>query len=116
MRAMVIEEFGGPEVFSEQDIERPRPGPKELLIRVVASGTNPVDAKMRADGSKRGVKLPAVLGADASGVVEEIGPGCTDFRPVTRSTTVRSCRARTPEPTPSTTSSRKTSSPPCRAG
>ena len=79
MRAMVIETFGGPEVFSEQEIDRPQPGARELLVRVVASGTNPVEAKMRADGSARGVTLPAVLGADASGVVEETGPGCRDF-------------------------------------
>lgn len=79
MRAMVIEAFGGPQVFSEQEIDRPQPGARELLVRVVASGTNPVDAKMRAHGSARGVTLPAVLGADASGVVEETGPGCRDF-------------------------------------
>ena len=79
MRAMVIEAFGGPEVFSEQVIDRPEPGAKELLVRVVASGTNPVEAKMRADGSARGVTLPAVLGADASGIVEQTGPGCKDF-------------------------------------
>jgi len=79
MRAMVIETFGGPEVFSEQEIDRPQPGARELLVRVVASGTNPVEAKMRADGRARGVTLPAVLGADASGVVEETGPGCRDF-------------------------------------
>ena len=79
MRAMVIEAFGGPQVFSKQEIDRPQPGARELLVRVVASGTNPVDAKMRAHGSARGVTLPAVLGADASGVVEETGPGCRDF-------------------------------------
>ena len=79
MRAMVIEAFGGPEVFSEQEIDRPQPGARELLVKVVASGTNPVDAKLRADGSARGVTLPAVLGADSSGVVEETGPGCRDF-------------------------------------
>lgn len=79
MRAMVIEEFGGPEVLREQDLERPSPGPKELLVKVISSGTNPADAKMRAHGAARGVKLPAVLGLDASGVVEETGPGVTDF-------------------------------------
>jgi NADPH:quinone reductase len=79
MRAMVIEAFGGPEVFSEREIDRPQPGARELLIKVMASGTNPVEAKMRAAGAARGVTLPAVLGADASGVVEETGPGCRDF-------------------------------------
>lgn len=79
MRAMVIEAFGGPEVFSEQEVDRPQPGARELLVKVVASGTNPVEAKLRAHGSARGVTLPAVLGADASGVVEETGPECRDF-------------------------------------
>ena len=79
MRAMVIEAFGGPEVLSEQEIARPLPGARELLVKVIASGTNPVEAKMRAAGAARGVTLPAVLGKDASGVVEETGPGCRDF-------------------------------------
>jgi NADPH2:quinone reductase len=79
MRAIVIEKFGGPEVLKLQDVERPSPGPKELLVKVHASGTNPVDAKMRAHGGSRGVKLPAVLGLDASGTVEDVGPGVTDF-------------------------------------
>lgn len=51
MRAMVIPRFGGPHVFEERDIDRPQPGPGEVLVRVVCSGTNPVDAKLRANGT-----------------------------------------------------------------
>jgi NADPH2:quinone reductase len=80
MRAMVIPRFGGPEVFERREVEKPSPGPGEVLVRVVVSGTNPVDAKLRADGSWAGVRPPAILGSDASGVVEQIGPGVTDLR------------------------------------
>ncbi len=79
MRAMVITRFGGPDVFELQDRERPQPGPGEVLVRVVASGTNPVDAKIRQAGSWAGIPFPAVLGYDVSGVVEELGPGVTEF-------------------------------------
>ena len=79
MRAMVTPQFGGPELFEERDVERPQPGPGEVLVRVVAAGTNPVDAKVRAAGGTRGFEAPVILGADISGVVEEVGPGVTDL-------------------------------------
>ena len=59
MRAMVISRFGGPDVFELQDRPRPVAGPGELLVRVVASGTNPVDAKIRQAGSWAGIPFPA---------------------------------------------------------
>ena len=79
MRAMVMPEFGGPDGFEERDVQKPEPGPGEVLVRVLASGTNPIDAKLRADGGFAGLEPPVVLGADVSGVVEEVGPGVTDF-------------------------------------
>jgi NADPH:quinone reductase len=81
MRAMVTPQFGGPELFEEQEVERPQPGPGEVLVRVVAAGTNPVDAKVRAAGGSRGLEAPVILGADISGVIEEVGPGVTDLVP-----------------------------------
>lgn len=81
MRAMVTPKFGSPDLFEERDVERPQPGPGEVLVRVVAAGTNPVDAKLRANGSWAGLEPPVVLGADVSGVVEEVGPGVTDLEP-----------------------------------
>jgi NADPH2:quinone reductase len=81
MRAMVIPRFGGPEVFELRDVPAPTPGPGELLVRIVASGTNPVDAKLRADARWAGLAPPLVLGYDASGVVEEVGPGAAGFAP-----------------------------------
>ena len=81
MRAMVTPRFGGVELFEESDVERPRPGPGEILVRVVVAGTNPIDAKLRADGSFAGLEPPVVLGSDVSGVVEEVGAGVLDLTP-----------------------------------
>ena len=81
VRAMIIPEFGGPDIFEERDVERPEPGPGEVLVRVFASSANPIDAKLRADGSFAGLEPPVILGADVSGVIEEVGPEVTDFAP-----------------------------------
>lgn len=81
MRAVVVERLGGPEVLELKEIERPQPGPGELLVRVVCAGTNPVDAKLRQFGGGRRVTAPVVLGYDVSGVVEAVGPGVTRFQP-----------------------------------
>lgn len=79
MRAMVLPKFGGPDLFGLRDVERPVPGPSEILVRVIASGINPVDAKLRADGSWANLSPPVILGYDVAGVVEEVGPGVVDF-------------------------------------
>ncbi|WP_426748599.1 zinc-dependent alcohol dehydrogenase family protein [Myxococcus faecalis] len=77
---MVLPRFGGPELFEVRDVPAPTPGPGQLVVRVLVSGTNPVDAKLRHDGSWAGLKPPVVLGYDVSGVVEQVGPGVTDFK------------------------------------
>lgn len=82
MRAVVLTGFGGVERLEPRDdVERPEPGPAELLVRVIAAGTNAVDAKLRASGEWAGLEPPVILGYDAAGVVEEVGPGVTDFGP-----------------------------------
>jgi NADPH2:quinone reductase len=81
MRAMVTPEFGGLDVFEERDVQRPEPGPGEVLVRVIASSVNPIDTKLRADGSFAGLEPPVILGADVSGVIEEVGPGVEDLAP-----------------------------------
>jgi len=80
MRAMVITKFGGPEVFELREMAHPEPKRGELLVRVVASGTNPVDAKIRADGRWAGIVPPAILGYDVSGVVTKLGSDVRDFK------------------------------------
>ena len=79
MRAVILDRFGEPGVLRVGEAERPRPGAGEVLVRVHASGTNPVDAKIRQAGQWAQIALPAVIGYDASGVVEEAGPGVTDL-------------------------------------
>lgn len=80
MRAVVLDRFGDPGVLRLGEVETPRPGAGEVLVRVHASGTNPVDAKIRQAGAWAQIPLPAVLGYDASGTVEEAGPGA-DLEP-----------------------------------
>src|SRR5690349_23527956 len=74
MRAVVVEEFGGP--LQVRDIPQPVPGPGQVLVEVHASGVNPLDTKIRAGraGHARS-QLPAVLGLDLAGRVVETGPG-----------------------------------------
>lgn len=81
MKAMVITEFGGPEVFEERDVAQPMPGPTEVLVRVHATSVNPVDYKIRRAGSWAGVTPPAVIGYDVSGVVETVGDDVEAFEP-----------------------------------
>jgi NADPH:quinone reductase len=78
MRAVVLEEFGGP--LQLREIDRPVPGPGQVLVRVHASGVNPLDTKIRAGQAAHArVKLPAVLGMDLAGQVVETGPGVDGF-------------------------------------
>ena len=78
---MVMPQFGAPDLFEVREVERPQPELGEVLVRVVAAGTNPVDAKFRANGDARGLEAPMILGAAISGVVEEVGAGVADLAP-----------------------------------
>jgi len=73
MRAMTMSGAGGPEVLSMAEIDRPARISSELLVRVVAAGVNPIDAKTRAGKGPFAAiaNFPAVLGNDFSGVVVE---------------------------------------------
>jgi NADPH:quinone reductase-like Zn-dependent oxidoreductase len=73
MRAVVFEEFGGPEVLTVQDRPEPHAGPGQVRIRVRAAGVNPFDYKVRRGLTK--AKLPAVPGFEVAGVVDEAGEG-----------------------------------------
>jgi NADPH:quinone reductase-like Zn-dependent oxidoreductase len=80
MRAIRQDVLGGPEVLQEVEIDRPAPGPSEVLVRVRAAGLNPTDWKHRANGGFL-KNPPFVLGWDVSGVVEAVGLGVTLFQP-----------------------------------
>jgi NADPH:quinone reductase-like Zn-dependent oxidoreductase len=82
MRAVQVTRFGGPEVLVCADARRPAPISTEVLVRVVAAGINPVDAKTRrGDGVARWVGSPPFIpGWDVCGVVEAMGYGVTRLK------------------------------------
>ncbi|MFF2554748.1 NADP-dependent oxidoreductase [Nocardia sp. NPDC058058] len=79
MRAVRFAEFGGPEVLELTETPEPHPGPGQIRIAVRAAGVNPHDWRVREGQFERirPLRLPAGLGQDAAGVVDEIGPGAT---------------------------------------
>ncbi|MER6385745.1 NADP-dependent oxidoreductase [Streptomyces sp. NPDC001250] len=80
MRAISQDVLGGPEVLREVQVERPEPGPNQVLVRVRAAGVNPTDWKHRATGGFLG-RPPFVLGWDVSGEVVATGIGVAAFTP-----------------------------------
>ncbi|GAA2460449.1 NADP-dependent oxidoreductase [Streptomyces glaucus] len=77
MKKVTFAEFGGPDVLRLMDAEEPHAGPGQVRIAVRAAGVNPVDWRIR-EGQFREilpVELPAGVGQDASGVVDEVGEG-----------------------------------------
>ncbi|MFF0213577.1 NADP-dependent oxidoreductase [Streptomyces vinaceus] len=80
MRAVVVSQWGGPEVLTEVETERPEPGLNEILVRVHAAGVNPVDWKTRASGGLIAWGEVPMVGWDVSGTVEAVGPGVTLYR------------------------------------
>jgi NADPH2:quinone reductase len=80
MKAYVVEEANGPFVLVE--VATPQPAHDQVLVKIYASGVNPLDTKIRAgQGGHAKQLLPAVLGLDMAGVVEAVGAGVTAFRP-----------------------------------
>jgi NADPH2:quinone reductase len=79
MRAMVVTQFGGPEVLRLQDVPQPTPGEHDLLVEVHAAALNPVDFKIRKGAFREGRSLPFILGYDVSGVVRAVGPAARGF-------------------------------------
>jgi NADPH:quinone reductase-like Zn-dependent oxidoreductase len=83
MKAIVAERAGDAGVLKVAELERPVPGPTEVLVRVHATSVNPHDCKTRARGRSayNDEALPLVLGFDVSGVVEAVGSGVTILAP-----------------------------------
>src|SRR5206468_2682411 len=73
MRAVVIKEFGGPDVLTLADVPVPVPGPGQVLIEVEAIGVSVGETDMRA--GKYPLPLPMVMGAEAGGVIKDLGDG-----------------------------------------
>lgn len=75
MRAVVMEHTGGPGVLRLQPIDRPEPGPGEVLLRVHATSVNHADLFLRSGRFELRKHLPHVLGGELAGTVEETGDG-----------------------------------------
>ena len=82
MRAMTIDRCGGPEELHMADVEMPRVGPGEVVIRLAYAGVNPVDWKCREGWLSRffEYKFPFVLGFAGAGIVSSIGDGVSEFQ------------------------------------
>ena len=78
MKAIVVREFGGPEVLKVEEVPNPVPGPGQVLVRVKAVGVNPYDTYMRTGNYATRPPLPYTPGADAAGVIEAVGRDVRD--------------------------------------
>jgi NADPH:quinone reductase-like Zn-dependent oxidoreductase len=81
MKAIVVQQYGGPDVLKFEEYPDPVPGPGEVLVRVAAASVNTIDYKRRA-GLTKGfypMKFPGLIGVDLAGTVVKIGPGVEDF-------------------------------------
>ncbi len=81
MKAIIVHEFGGPEVLKYEDVPTPRPAAGQVLVRVHAAGVNPYDTYMRTGTYAIKPPLPYTPGSDAAGEVEAVGQGVTKFKP-----------------------------------
>ncbi len=79
MKAVYIEQNGGPEVLMYGERPKPEPAPGEVLVKLAASGVNFIDTYHRTGLYK--LPLPAILGSEGAGIVERVGDGVTGFRP-----------------------------------
>ena len=81
MKAVVVHQYGGPEVLKFEEYPDPVPGPGEVLVRIAATSVNPIDYKRRAGLTKDfyPMKFPGLIGVDMAGTVVKIGPGVEGF-------------------------------------
>lgn len=80
MKAIRVHKFGGPEVLQLDEVPDPKAGPGEVLVRIRASGVNPVDTYIRSGSYALMPPLPYVPGTDAAGAVETVGEGVKRFK------------------------------------
>ena len=77
MKAVRIHRYGGPEVLVYEEVDTPQPGPGQVLVRVRATGVNPIDVAIRADRFPTPRRPPKTIGSDGAGVVTAVGPEVT---------------------------------------
>jgi NADPH2:quinone reductase len=81
MKAILVHEFGGPEVLKFEEVPTPKPGAGQILVRIRAAGVNPYDTYMRAGTYPVKPQLPYTPGSDAAGVIEAAGDGVKKVKP-----------------------------------
>ncbi|WP_017956997.1 zinc-dependent alcohol dehydrogenase family protein [Rhizobium leguminosarum] len=79
MKAAVLTHFGGPNAFELRDVQVPAVGPRQVRVRVHATAINPLDYQIRRGDYADYVPLPAIIGHDISGVIEELGAEVHEF-------------------------------------
>jgi NADPH2:quinone reductase len=80
MKAIRLHEFGPPEVMKLEDVNDPRPGPGQIVVRVHAAGVNPVETYIRAGTYALKPPLPYTPGGDAAGMVAAVGEQVTRLK------------------------------------
>jgi NADPH2:quinone reductase len=81
MKAILVHEFGPPEVMKIAETPAPAPGAGQVLVRVSAAGVNPADTYMRSGAYAVKPPLPYTPGSDGAGVVEAVGEGIKRVKP-----------------------------------
>ncbi|MBP7568712.1 MAG: NADPH:quinone reductase [Acidobacteria bacterium] len=85
MKAIVVHEFGGPEVLRVEEVPVPAPGRGEVLVRMHAAGVNPVDTYLRGGSyGRKPPSLPYTPGYDGAGLVQQVGEGVDGWAPGAR--------------------------------
>ncbi|HMK48424.1 MAG TPA: alcohol dehydrogenase catalytic domain-containing protein [Thermodesulfovibrionales bacterium] len=80
MKAICVREFGPPEVMKVDELEDPKPGFAEVVVKIYAAGVNPVDTYLRSGSYSPGPVLPYIPGMDGAGVIEAAGEGVESLR------------------------------------
>src|SRR5262245_30899139 len=75
MKAILVRQFGGPQVLKLEEVSTPKPAAGQVLVRVHAAGVNPYDTYMRAGTYPVKPPLPYTPGSDGAGVIEAVGDG-----------------------------------------
>lgn len=81
MKAILVRQFGGPEVLKLEEVPTPKPQAGQVLVRVHGAGVNPYDTYMRNGTYAIKPQLPYTPGSDAAGSVEAVGQGVTKVKP-----------------------------------
>jgi len=81
MKAILVHQFGGPEVLKLEEVPTPKPTAGQVLVRIHAAGVNPYDTYMRAGTYAQKPPLPYTPGSDGAGLIESVGDGVKSVKP-----------------------------------